>query len=53
MGFDVSIARSLLEYYHGDVRHTIEKLLECGGVLPPECQAKNMEHKKRKNRTGN
>lgn len=37
MGFDVDISRSVLKHY-GDVTKSIERLLETGGLLPPECQ---------------
>ncbi|XP_028403320.1 NEDD8 ultimate buster 1-like [Dendronephthya gigantea] len=37
MGFDVDISRSVLKHY-GDVTKAIERLLETGGSLPPECQ---------------
>lgn len=38
MGFDVTTAKIVLEHYQGDVRRAIEKLLESGGALPPECE---------------
>lgn len=37
MGFDVDISRSVLKHY-GDVNKAIDRLLETGGSLPPECQ---------------
>ncbi len=37
MGFDVDISRSVLKHY-GNVTKAIERLLETGGHLPPECQ---------------
>ena len=37
MGFDVDISRSVLKHY-SDVTKSIERLLETGGLLPPECQ---------------
>ena len=45
MGFDVSTARAVLEHYRGDIRRTIEKLLESGGALPPECEVQSRRTK--------
>jgi hypothetical protein len=41
MGFDVDISRSVLKHYW-DVTKAIERLLETGGLLPPECQVEDV-----------